>query len=299
MLFLRSRFCALLAVGVGAVTGCSGGMTIIDTPDGGSGSSSGGSSGGSSSGGSSGGSSSGGGGSCATDADCGAGKMCGFKTADACSAAGTCFDAPGPGTAMCEAYSAGCACDGTEINLACNGYPSGYASRPLEHTGECTGAVDGGAGACSSDADCSASEMCAFKIADACSAVGACIARPAPGPQCAAYSPACTCDNKTINVVCTSYPSGYASAPVSYRGECELAVPDAGSGFACGNTTCDSSKVCKVGMGGVAGSTASYTCVDYPAQCASTHTCACVKTGLGAQQCSEGGGNVTVTFLYP
>jgi hypothetical protein len=29
------------------------------------------------------------------------------------------------------------------------------------------------------------------------------------------------------------------------------------------------------------------------------HTCNCVKTGLSATMCSENGGNVTVTFLYP
>jgi hypothetical protein len=313
MLFLQSRIFGVIGV-AGMVVGCSGGMTTIDTNDGGGSSSgassSGGSSGGSSSGGSSGSSSGGGssssggsggdGGGCATDADCGTGKMCGFKTADSCSATGTCFVAPGPGTAMCLAYSPGCACDGTEINLACNGYPSGYASKPVRYTGTCELAVPDAGATCATDNDCVASEMCAFKIADACSATGACVARPPSGPTCQAFSPACTCSNQIINVACTQYPDGYASQPVAYRGVCEAGAVDAGSGFACGNAlTCSSTQVCKIGMGGAVNTPNSYTCVDYPAACSSMHTCACTKSGLGAQQCSESGGNVTVTFLYP
>ncbi len=314
MLHLKSGIGTVLAVCVtGLVVGCSGGMTTIDTPDGGGGSSGGGSgsgggtsssSGGGSSGGSGGSSSSGGsggdGGGCATNADCGTGKMCGFKTADSCSATGTCFDAPGPGTAMCEAYEAGCACDGTEINLACNGYPSGYASQPVLHTGACASAVDAAAG-CTADTDCGDGKMCAFKIADGCSAAGTCLVRPAPGPVCNAYSPACTCNGTEINVICTIYPSGYASQPVAHSGACTSVTSDAGGSFACGSggVTCPDTQVCKVGMGGAVGSSPSYTCVAYPAQCASMHTCACVKAGLSATQCSESGGNVTVTFDYP
>jgi hypothetical protein len=318
MSFLQSRIYALLAVGVtGIVAGCSGGITTINTNDGGASSSSGGgstsggsgsssggsgsSSGGSGSSGGRSGSSSGGsggdGGGCATDTDCGTGKMCGFKTADSCSATGACFDAPGPGTAMCDAYSAGCACDGTEINLACNGYPSGYGSKPVLHTGACEAPVDAGA-SCSTDTDCGTGKMCAFKIADACSATGTCLVRPAPGPQCAAFSPACTCTDQIINVICTMYPDGYASQPVAHRGTCEAST-DSGATFACGPSTCSDTQVCKVGMGGAVNAAPSYTCVDYPSQCSSMHTCACAKTGLSAQQCSESGGNVTVTFLYP
>jgi hypothetical protein len=228
--------------------------------------------------------------------------MCGFKTADGCSASGACFNAPGPGTAMCLAYEAGCACDGTEINLACNGYPSGYASKPVSHTGACTTAVDAGRATCSTDSDCGSVMMCAFKIADKCAAVGTCLPRPSPGPKCNAISLACTCSNQEINVACTIYPSGYASQPVAQLGACQ--GPDAGaaaSSFACGNggATCPGTQVCKIGEGGAVGTSPSYTCVDYPAQCASMHACVCVTSSLGATQCSESGGNVTVTFLYP
>ena len=322
MLFLKSRVHAVLAVGMmGIATGCSGGMTTIGTNEGGAGSSSGGSgSGGSSGGGSSSGASSSGGGSsgassgwgkhsngggsagdgggCATDADCGTGKMCCFKTADACSATGTCFDSPGPGGVACLAYAPGCTCDGMEINLACNGYPNGYASKPVLHTGACDSAVDAGA-SCATDTDCGSGKMCAFKIADACSATGTCLVRPAPGPECAAFSPACTCSDQIINVICTQYPDGYASQPVAYRGACEAST-DSGGGFACGSSVrCSDTQVCKIGMGGAVNTPNSYTCVDYPSQCSSMHTCACAKTALGAQQCTESGGDVTVTFLYP
>jgi hypothetical protein len=203
---------------------------------------------------------------------------------------------------MCLAYEAGCACNGTEINLACNGYPSGYASKPVSHTGACTTAVDAGGATCSTDSDCGSGMMCAFKIADTCAAVGTCLTRPSPGPMCHAIALACTCNKQEINVACTIYPSGYASQPVAQLSACE--GPDAGAAaapFACGNggATCPGTQVCKIGEGGAVGTSPSYTCVDYPAQCASMHTCNCVKTGLGAMQCSENGGNVTVTFLYP
>ena len=83
----------------------------------------------------------------------------------ACAATGQCFPAPG---AVCQAYSIGCACDGTEINVACTGLPAGYASSPLLHTGPCTGddagiAKDSGTDSgrfhtprCSTDADADA-----------------------------------------------------------------------------------------------------------------------------------------------
>ena len=76
---------------------------------------------------------------CQTDANCGGG-ICGFPVADGCTAVGTCFPRP---RITCAAYSPGCACDGTEVNDACNGLPTGYAPRPLLHTGMC--AVDAGA----------------------------------------------------------------------------------------------------------------------------------------------------------
>jgi hypothetical protein len=86
---------------------------------------------------------------CVTDTDCGTGGLCGYPTANACSATGTCFPAPG---VVCDLYSPGCACDGTTIGIACTGLPTGYASKPLLHSGVCMngGASDGGTdgGAC-------------------------------------------------------------------------------------------------------------------------------------------------------
>ncbi len=77
-------------------------------------------------------------GSCTSTADCPSNEICGFPKTPVCAAVGQCFPAP---QVICNAYSPGCACDGTEINLACNGLPDGYETKPLRHTGEC---VDGG-----------------------------------------------------------------------------------------------------------------------------------------------------------
>jgi hypothetical protein len=65
---------------------------------------------------------------------CAASEVCGFPTAQGCSARGTCFPAPG---ITCLAYAAGCACDGTEINITCTGLPGGYVTQPLLHSGTC------------------------------------------------------------------------------------------------------------------------------------------------------------------
>jgi hypothetical protein len=82
----------------------------------------------------------GGGSVCASDADCPAGNVCGFYESDAtgCRAAGSCFPAP---AVICNVFSPGCACDGSEVNTICNGLPTGYARKALKHTGAC---VDGG-----------------------------------------------------------------------------------------------------------------------------------------------------------
>jgi hypothetical protein len=164
---------------------------------------------------------------------------------------------------------------------------------------------DAGPTACTTDSDCVSGDLCEFKIADACSAVGVCITPPPPGPMCAAYSAACTCDDRNINVVCTRYQSGYASSPVAHRGACAGGdAKDAGGGgggssFACGTSSCNNSQVCKTTEGGAYPSKTTTACVDYPTQCGSTHTCACVKQALSASTCTESKGNVTVTFLYP
>jgi hypothetical protein len=80
----------------------------------------------------------GGKGGCGSTADCPAGSVCGFPRSPVCAPLGECFPAP---QATCNAYSAGCACDGSTINIACNGLPAGYEIKPLRRAGAC---VDGG-----------------------------------------------------------------------------------------------------------------------------------------------------------
>jgi hypothetical protein len=76
-------------------------------------------------------------GGCTTNKDCGQNMICGFPESGGCSAEGSCFHTllgVGP---VCLVYEPGCACDGSETNLACNGLPSGYAAKPISHRGVC------------------------------------------------------------------------------------------------------------------------------------------------------------------
>ncbi|HEY4014922.1 MAG TPA: hypothetical protein VGM06_16380 [Polyangiaceae bacterium] len=76
--------------------------------------------------------------SCTSDSDCPSGHVCGFLETGGCGIEGTCFPAP---EAICNVFLPGCACDGSVVNLTCNGLPTGHALKPLRHTGSC---VDGG-----------------------------------------------------------------------------------------------------------------------------------------------------------
>jgi hypothetical protein len=78
---------------------------------------------------------------CTTSKDCSAGWECGFSEGAGCDAKGTCWNTSGQ--ALCNAFSPGCACDGTTINIICNGLPDGIAPKPLAYKGQCT-AVDAG-----------------------------------------------------------------------------------------------------------------------------------------------------------
>ncbi len=189
---------------------------------------------------------------------------------------------------------------------ACSGAMEADLNTPSDGGGDggtgsdARSAGDGSAGiiTCTTDSDCGGSALCEYKIADRCAAVGVCFTPPPPGPMCAAYSAACTCAQQNINVACTRYSSGYASNPVAHLGECEGDAGGSGT-FACGAETCGDAKLCKLGMGGATPATTTATCVDFPSQCASTRTCACVKPAVGAQTCSEKDGDFTVMFLYP
>jgi hypothetical protein len=79
-----------------------------------------------------------------SDVDCPNNGLCGYPEAAGCAANGVCFASPG---AICQAFSPGCACDGSLINVACTGLPSGYFSKALRHTGECTSVSDSGTSA--------------------------------------------------------------------------------------------------------------------------------------------------------
>jgi hypothetical protein len=247
----------LSTFGLGGLTACVPDTFIATAADSGSvgegsGSSggSGGSTGSGSSGGSTGSSSSGtssssgsseggtGGTACMSDGDCTPNEICGFPESLACAATGQCFPAPG---AVCQAYSIGCACDGTMINVACNGLPAGYATSPLLHTGPCTGndagiAKDSGTDsggsrtACSTDTDCAPNNLCGFLESAACAAKGECF--PADLVTCASYGAGCACDGTQINISCNGLPAGYGTKPLLHTGACADGGPPKDSGTA-------------------------------------------------------------------
>lgn len=195
----------------GLLVACGGGTVSVGTDrSAGSGDST---SGGSTSGGSGSGS-----GSCSTNADCPTNETCAFPSADACGAKGKCFDVSA--VAVCQAYSPGCACDGTEINVACTPFPQGYVEKPLAHAGQCNVASDAGPTSCVTDSDCGEGFQCGYPEADACSAKGTCFDVHGMA-ACAAYSPGCACDGTEINVTCLLLPAGYYSKPLSHKGACK------------------------------------------------------------------------------
>jgi hypothetical protein len=167
--------------------------------------------------------------SCASDADCNSGETCGFAISNACTATGACFVTQ---ESACQALEPGCACDGTNLNLTCNGLPDGYALKPVESTGYCpdSGGIGVDAGvSCTTSADCTGTnELCGFKVSLACAATGTCFVNNGSG-ACQALEPGCSCSGTNLNLTCNGLPEGYALAPVAETGECS----DAGGGTAC------------------------------------------------------------------
>lgn len=206
-----------------------------------------------------------GGTTCASASDCDSNEVCAYPEAATCSAKGECVAKPSGAT--CGAIAYACACDGSNVEIGCNGLPDGYVSKPFAHDGACV--TDGGqvGPACSTSADCAPNELCGYAVADACSAKGECVAPPTGAEPCV-ESEGCACDGTTISVGgCGAgvLPAGYTSKPLAHENAC---TADAGSD------------------GG--------TCVDinpasYETSCNSDSDCTLVRTGdICDGQCSCG-----------
>jgi hypothetical protein len=134
----------------------------------------------------------GGGTSCVTSNDCASKEVCAFPMQAGCAATGTCVPAP---MAVCQAYSPGCACDGSTINIVCTGLPNGYVSKPLAHTGMC-GTTDPKTFTCGTMQCNATSEYC--KVSEG----GACCNPPSYGcvafPASCASTPTCACLGTSI-----------------------------------------------------------------------------------------------------
>jgi hypothetical protein len=153
-----------------------------------------------------------GGATCTSAADCGPDAVCGFPAGATCNAVGACFSTKG--IEVCNAYSPGCACDGTTINVICEPVPSGYTTKPILHPGKCAA---GEGGPCTTDTDCS-NGICGFPRVDACTAKGVCF--PKPEAECDGLSAGCACDGTFINMICNGLPSTHAPKPFLHAGAC-------------------------------------------------------------------------------
>jgi hypothetical protein len=66
--------------------------------------------------------------------------MCAFAIADGCGAVGTCVAMPAGSPCNAVTSEVGCGCDGRSVQWVggCNpDLPSGYAPKPIVHTGSC------------------------------------------------------------------------------------------------------------------------------------------------------------------
>ncbi len=148
---------------------------------------------------------------CATGDACGDGATCAFPIVDGCGALGRCVAVLPVG---CNAFSPGCACDGSTINVVCTGLPSGYVSAPLAHAGEC---ADAGAVtfACGLTLQCTrASEYCKVAIGGAAGSVPSysCEALPAA----CATDRTCACVQAAVGAQLCSEPSGGVTVTFQY-----------------------------------------------------------------------------------
>jgi hypothetical protein len=157
------------------------------------------------------------------------GSTCGFLGADACNTTtGKCF-APSPFPVSCLLFEPGCACDGSEISIACTGLPTGYFSKPLRHDGACatdidSGAVDSGrdsgiGATCSATKPCALGEVCGYAGVGVCSDTGSCY--PGDLPVCDLYLAGCACDGTAVNTACTGLPTDVYAKPLSHAGACK------------------------------------------------------------------------------
>ncbi|MGA3119648.1 MAG: hypothetical protein ABSF69_02665 [Polyangiaceae bacterium] len=167
---------------------------------------------------------------CSTNADCPLDYLCGFPEALACSATGTCFPAPG---VTCNAIELGCACDGADITLGCNGLPSGYVAKPFLHQGPCADASGGDSGT----GEAGAKDGGATDSSTPNDSGGGCVSTQG-GPCGGNTNQPCTCAS---GLVCTPGNSGVATGDVG--GTCEAHEGD-GSSPCTTDADCDATQAC-------------------------------------------------------
>jgi hypothetical protein len=77
---------------------------------------------------------------------------------------------------------------------------------------------------CVDTSNCAASEVCAYPLADGCSAKGHCI--PVAQPTCASFTELCGCDGTIVRGGGCFYPPGFAGGPT--KGDPITACMDGG-----------------------------------------------------------------------
>jgi hypothetical protein len=133
--------------------------------------------------------------------------------------------------------------------------------------------------------ECAADSLCVFDTT--CGSVGSCVRKPSSCDNVG--QPTCGCDGVTYGNPCEARSAGVAP---QQDGACAAATQ-----FSCGPYQCAEGNYC-LDKGADGDVLWRYACVNLPAACAGTGSCAClgdVKACFGGHDCAPTGTSVTAT----
>ena len=177
---------------------------------------------------------------CVNPWDCESGQICGYLESAGCSAQGECLPTPTMGNGNCSNDGPFCACDGTDVETACqDDMPVGYLNKAVAHLGNCAqpspsdaGVNDAGPTYCTADSGtCGSGQVCLYPLGAGCGVPGVCGDVSGTLDCSTDVVPACSCDGTNLEVPARNgtVPSCswlLPAVPIAYYGLCT----DAGGG---------------------------------------------------------------------